>query len=640
MSLIKQLWIAILLIIFIAITGSFIFSVRSDQETLHHQLQTKNIDNANALALSISQMDKDPTTIELLIAAQFDSGHYQRIQLVDPEGNDIHKIINENSQTIAPKWFQKLVTFDIAPGVAEIQNGWKQFGTLSVESDVNFAYDELWIFTRNVLIWALALGVIACLIGRKILKQILRPLDDVVKQAEAIGEHRFISIPEPKTLEFKTVVNAMNKLSNRIKQTVFEESARLEALRFEIDFDPVTSLMNHDFFTKKANASISHEEYFDQGTLVVAKLINLSLIDEHLGRDVTNQLLKKVGQALQIESEQGHGIFAGRINGTDFGLFSSEAKDPAILGNKVRHLLARLMNAENLLLKPQFMTGAIQVNKKDNTKDLLSLIQSTFVKHITAPDDTLYLIDQQDKDQFKQQSKIDWLPLLVSAIEDKRVKLEHYPVLNAKGGLIHWESPVRLQLRKNAAWYCAGEFINWASKLSLLTRVDTLVVETAIDQLKHAGKEAIGINLSAKSMTDPEFLQKIIPMIRENQSVAGKLYFEIPENGAFKDLDTFKQFASQLKLLGCKVGIEHFGTKLSRLGELHEIGLDYIKIDVSIIHEINQNEANKTLLRGICMIAHSIGILAIAEGVKTDQELSALKQIGVDGVTGPGVAID
>ncbi len=640
MSLIKQLWIAILLIIFIAITGSFIFSVRSDQETLHHQLQTKNIDNANALALSISQMDKDPTMIELLIAAQFDSGHYQRIQLVDPEGKDIHKIINENSQTVAPKWFQKLVTFEVAPGIADIQDGWKQYGTLTVESDVNFAYDELWVFTRNVSIWAILLGLAACLIGRKILKNILRPLDDVVEQAEAIGEYRFITIPEPKTLEFKTVVNAMNKLSNRIKQTVFEESARLEALRFEIDFDPVTSLMNHDFFTKKANASISHEEYFDQGTLVVTKLINLSLIDEHLGQDVTNQLLKKVGQALQKECDQGHGFFAGRINGTDFSLFSSEAKDPAILGNKVRHLLTRLMNTEDILLKPQFMTGAIQVNKKDNTKDLLTLIQSTFIKHITAPEDTLYLINQEDKDHYKQQSKIDWLPLLVSAIEDKRVKLEHYPVLNAKGGLIHWESPVRLQLRKNAAWYCAGEFINWASKLSLLTRVDTLVVETAIDQLKNAGKEAIGINLSAKSMTDPEFLQKVMPMIRENQAVADKLYFEIPENGAFNDLSTFKQFASQLKSLGCKVGIEHFGTKLSRLGELHEIGLDYIKIDISIIHEINHNDANKTLLRGICMIAHSIGILAIAEGVKTDQELSALKQIGVDGMTGPGVSVD
>lgn len=62
-----------------------------------------------------------------------------------------------------------------------------------------------------------------------------------------------------------------------------------------------------------------------------------------------------------------------------------------------------------------------------------------------------------------------------------------------------------------------------------------------------------------------------------------------------------------------------------------------MKIDVSIIREINRNEANKTLLRGLCMIAHSIGVLAIAEGVQTDAEIEVLKSIGIDGMTGPGI---
>lgn len=639
MSLIKQLWLAIILTVALATAGSFIFSVLSSKQTLTQQMQTKNIDNANALALSISQMEKDPTTIELLMSAQFDSGHYRSIRLVDPENNVINEVINDTSKTQAPVWFQKLVPIEATPGIAEIQNGWKQFGTLSVESDANFAYDQLWHASLKILGWALFLGLVACFIGAKVLKKILTPLDSVVEQAEAIGDHRFITIPEPNTLEFKTVVYAMNKLSNRIKNTVFEESARLEALRFEIDFDPVTSLMNHDFFIKKANASITHEEYFDHGVIVVTKLTNLSTMDEHLGTDVTNQLLKKIGNALQNECQESAASFAGRINGTDFTVFSSEAKDPAILGNKIRHLLNRLANTEDLLLKPSFITGAIKVNKKDHAKDLVALAQSTLIKHINKPEDTLYLVDQQDKAEFKQQNKIAWLPLLVSAIENKRVKLERYPVINTKGKILHWESPVRLQLRQDSTWYCAGEFINWANKLDLLTRIDALVVETAIKDLK-AGSESIGINLSAKSMTDPTFLQKVLPIIREHASVAHKLYFEIPENGVFNELSTFKSFAQQLKSLGCKVGIEHFGTRLSRLGELHEIGLDYIKIDVSIVHQIDQNEANKTLLRGICMIAHSIGILAIAEGVKSDQELTTLKQIGLDGMTGPGVSME
>ncbi len=128
-------------------------------------------------------------------------------------------------------------------------------------------------------------------------------------------------------------------------------------------------------------------------------------------------------------------------------------------------------------------------------------------------------------------------------------------------------------------------------------------------------------------------------LIKQNIAVANRLYFEIPEHGAFDHLIEFRSFCSQLKALGCKIGIEHVGSRISRLGELHDVGLDYIKIDVSVIRGIDTNEANKTLLRGLCMIAHSIGVLAIAEGVQTDDELVTLKQIGIDGMTGPGIKI-
>jgi EAL domain-containing protein (putative c-di-GMP-specific phosphodiesterase class I) len=87
------------------------------------------------------------------------------------------------------------------------------------------------------------------------------------------------------------------------------------------------------------------------------------------------------------------------------------------------------------------------------------------------------------------------------------------------------------------------------------------------------------------------------------------------------------------------VGIEHVGSRISRLGELHDVGLDYIKVDVSVIRGIDTNEANKTLLRGLCIIAHSIGVVAIAEGVQTSSEAEALKLIGVDGMTGPGIKL-
>ncbi|MFM2261496.1 MAG: hypothetical protein RI959_172, partial [Pseudomonadota bacterium] len=86
MSLIKQLWIAIALVMTVAFGGSLVVSVLSARHYLEQQLQVKNIDNATSLALSLTQLDKDPVTVELQVAAQFDVGHYRFIRINAPTG--------------------------------------------------------------------------------------------------------------------------------------------------------------------------------------------------------------------------------------------------------------------------------------------------------------------------------------------------------------------------------------------------------------------------------------------------------------------------------------------------------------------------------------------------------------------------
>ena len=89
MSLIKQLWIAIALVMTFAFGGSMVVSVLSARHYLEQQLQVKNIDNATSLALSLSQLPKDPVTVELQVAAQFDVGHYRFIRIVSPTGETL-----------------------------------------------------------------------------------------------------------------------------------------------------------------------------------------------------------------------------------------------------------------------------------------------------------------------------------------------------------------------------------------------------------------------------------------------------------------------------------------------------------------------------------------------------------------------
>ena len=111
MSLIKQLWLAIIVVMTIAFGGSMVVSVLSARHYLEQQLQVKNIDNATALALSLSQLTKDPVMIELQVSAQFDAGHYRFIRIVSPTGQVLVERAFTGQQQGAPVWFTKMIPY-------------------------------------------------------------------------------------------------------------------------------------------------------------------------------------------------------------------------------------------------------------------------------------------------------------------------------------------------------------------------------------------------------------------------------------------------------------------------------------------------------------------------------------------------
>ncbi|MCL2636124.1 MAG: EAL domain-containing protein, partial [Betaproteobacteria bacterium] len=84
-------------------------------------------------------------------------------------------------------------------------------------------------------------------------------------------------------------------------------------------------------------------------------------------------------------------------------------------------------------------------------------------------------------------------------------------------------------------------------------------------------------------------------------------------------------------------GIEHFGRQFSEIGHLHDIGLNYLKVDASFIRAVDSQPGNQAFLKGLCGIAHGIGLTVIAEGVQTAAELAILPELGFDGATGPAV---
>ncbi len=635
MSLIKQLWLAILLIMAFAFGASFIINTATSKNYLEQQLEMKNTDNAVSLALSISQMEKDPVAVNLMLSAQFDNGHYSYIRLTDPNNQLMTERVNENLDSSVPSWFKHLINISPNPGVAQIQDGWTQYGMLTLASSTNFAYLDLWRGTRWMLLWSAIIAIACGVIGTLILKVIVHPLHEMVAMTEAIGDKKFISIKEPDTLEFKALAKALNRLSQKIKDMLKNESSLLEQMRLEANYDDITGLMNRKYFSSRVAAYIENDEEFTQGVLVVCHISNLAEINHALGSAATDSFLKRMGLALQDYCHKHPTVISGRLTGADFAVFSSKPIDHHYLCEQVEATLIEAASLQSQFDAFALHTKSSEVKKSEQLDGLKQLISTIRSKTNTAEADIMNWIHQQDATIYESHDKATWRNMLTSSIENRWLKLASFPAVSNAGKVIHYESPVRLQLTADGPWLVAAEFISWANQLGLAGQLDLLVLETAIQTIAGDESLSIAVNVSTNAMFDDNYLALLNKLLSNNTPLASRLWLEVTEQSAFENLPQFLTFCEIAEPLGCKLGVKHVGTQISRLGELHDLDLDYIKVDASIIRNIDKNPGNKAFLKGLCLIAHSIGLIAIAEGVQREQELAALPELGIDASTGP-----
>ncbi|MDO8276356.1 MAG: LapD/MoxY N-terminal periplasmic domain-containing protein, partial [Serpentinimonas sp.] len=328
MSLVKQLWLAIIVVMAIAFGGSLIVNVLSARAYLQQQLQIKNIDNATSLALALTQLDKDPMTVELLVSAQFDAGHYRFIRIVSPTGETLVERVFEGEVVGAPNWFAQLIPLEAEPGRAQVQDGWRQFGTVVLASNEQFAYKNLWQGTLDLLLWFVLGAFFTGLLGSYALRVITRPLGAVVQQAHAISERRFLTVPEPRTPEMRAVSRAMNDMAGRIQLMFADESARLDELHKRVNLDPVTGLANREHFLAYLREVLDGEPFGSSGALVLVRLAHLNELNAKFGHQRADQLLRALGAVLQGCDQENPGQRSGRVKGGEFAIVCPTLASP------------------------------------------------------------------------------------------------------------------------------------------------------------------------------------------------------------------------------------------------------------------------------------------------------------------------
>ncbi|MCP5267573.1 MAG: EAL domain-containing protein [Zoogloeaceae bacterium] len=634
MSMYRQLWLAIIISTLLALAGSLLASTLAARSYLSQQLTLKNADNATALALALSQKQPDAVELELAAAALFDGGHYELVRITDPAGKIIVERAAPAGEFDAPAWFVRRFPITAAPGEAQISNGWNQVGTVHLVSHSRFAYRALWSSTLE-MIAALALaGVVGGYLGSLVLRRLRRPLDAVIGQAQAISERRFVTIEEPEVPELKRLASAMNTTVTRLKRMFEEEAARLETVRKEANCDALTGLANRSYFMARLR-DVTQGEDSTGGAVFIVRLANLAAVNQTLGREATDELLRRFGTVISNIAENQHDALAARLNGADFALLVAGMSSPQATAED---LLDQLMREAAVFLpdQPSTWLGCGHFPRGIEIGAVLSQVDAALAAVESEGRDGLRLVNMHDGDDAPR-SADEWMKLIERALDQRWVRLVSFPVTGLDGRLLHRECPLRLMFDSDGEWQPAGRFLPIAERLRLTPRLDLAAVALGLEELESKPQlTGLAINLSASSIQLPEFRDALGKLLRQHRSTS-RLWLEISETGVLAHFDAFRTLCLDLKNVGCQMGIEHFGRQFSEIGRLHGLGLDYLKVDASFIRGLEENPGNQAFLKGLSTIAKGIGMKVIAEGVASEAEFKALREVGFDGATGPAI---
>ncbi len=637
MSMYRQLWLAIIVSMLLALAGSLLASLLSARAYLEQQLSMKNADNASALALSLSQQTPDVVTVELAVAALFDSGHYESIRVHDPHSRLIVERVAAPGDYGAPAWFVSRLPILAEPGEAQITSGWAQLGTVTLVSHSRFGYQALWTSTQEMVAALTLASIVGGYLGSLILRRLRRPLQAVIDQAVAITNRRFIKIDEPDVPELHKLAEAMNSTVERLKSMFDEEAARLETVRREANFDRLTGLANRDYLIGVLRSALEGEQS-QGGTLMLLRVADLVGINRRLGREATDDLLRRVAATISTSATTMPEALPARMNGADFALLLPGQPTGREFAAGVLEALVKSMEPF-VDGGPSAYIGVGSFPRGAGLGLVLSQIDAALIAAEANGANGLREAEIGSSDELPVSNE-EWGRQIRRALDLQQLKLVSFPVADMQRRLLHEECPLRLRLDGDDEWLPAGRFLPVAEKLGLTPALDLMAISLGLKELE-ARRELPGlaINLSASTVADPGSIRAIEALLKKHRSAASRLWIEVAETGVFKHLETFRDLCRILRGFHCQVGVEHFGQQFSQIGQFHDLGLDYIKFDAGFIRRLDTNPGNQAFLKGAATIARGIGLRVIAEGVVSDAEFAALAAAGFDGATGPGVKL-
>ncbi|MCJ9427707.1 EAL domain-containing protein [Kordiimonas marina] len=218
-------------------------------------------------------------------------------------------------------------------------------------------------------------------------------------------------------------------------------------------------------------------------------------------------------------------------------------------------------------------------------------------------------------------------------LEDGAFSLVFQPIVHLKRGTVHhFEALTRFELPPmiKTQW----EMIRFAEDVGLIDDFDYAVVGRAISKirelLRKGGAPGIAVNLSGRSLSNPEFLLELMSVLRGNEDLKRYLSLEITESAKIHDLDALGHVLEDIREIGFKVYLDDFGAGAAGFQYLKKLKVDALKIDGAYIRNALEDREDRAFLRSMVTLCKDLGIVTVGEWVETRAHAELLTGMGVD----------
>lgn len=406
-------------------------------------------------------------------------------------------------------------------------------------------------------------------------------------------------------------------------------------------YDALTNLINRRGFNQLfAEKLMEKNTYGGMLAVMFLDIDHFKRINDSLGHDAGDELLKVI--AGQIKSTtRNHEDVVARLGGDEFCiLINLHERDEA------RHMAQRIMQKmkEPIELggRRMVMTTSIGISVfPDDGKtceELLKNADLALYQSKGAGRNSLHFFSSNLKTRATLELQLE--EELRNALRNNQGLLLYYqPIYDLKLGrvtkleaLVRWQHPQHGLLLPD-------RFIGIAETNGMIAELDNWVLHKACEDLAYlsqngSGELKIAVNCSALNLTRDTLAEEIAAALRDAQVAPQRLELEVTENALMGNIASTLALLQQIRGLGVSLSIDDFGTGYSSLAYLKRLPLNTLKIDRSFIQDIPKSTQDREIVQAIIVMAHTLHLQVVTEGVETLEQQQFLEHYGCDYLQG------